>query len=278
MAPILTTTLSALPALLLLISFALALASALSPQWAVSSLYDPSTGLLDPNRTHHRSPFYVCHLFQGNTTAAAPTENCTRYGPSGSHTSCSELIRPDNQHMCQQVHLSGNLLIAANLFLGSAMILSIVLIALNLTSASRPRTSKPSITSYLTPITYLITLLCLPMLILAQLLGINALVNDQAPNSDFASADAPQPVTDPTVNGDWYMGKASMIWLSTAWLAAGLAAFVQKFVWEFPQVGAGARAGAEAVDDGSNSLGAPGHQHRHGHGHGHKHEDIEGDL
>lgn len=78
----------ALPPISLIISFSLALASALSSHWAISSVFSPipNTQVLWPNRTHPRGVFCECVITAANGTndpLAPPTETCSRYGPGG---------------------------------------------------------------------------------------------------------------------------------------------------------------------------------------------------
>ena len=135
-----------LPPVLLAVSFALAIASSVSAQWAVSSLYSPyGTVELWPNRTHHRGVFVYCTISMpasnSSTILTPPVEHCMRFPPRRNGGSCSLLADRktgiiqaavlNNQHLCQQVNLAGRLLIAGAVLVGVAMILALAVAALS---------------------------------------------------------------------------------------------------------------------------------------------------
>jgi hypothetical protein len=70
-------------------------------------------------------------------------------------------------------------------------------------------------------------------LFLAQSYGIQAFIQSQPDNGDFASASASSP-TGSNDHNDWVQGKALSIWASIAWLSAGLALGTGTLAWGLP--------------------------------------------
>ena len=69
----------------------------------------------------------------------------------------------------------------------------------------------------------LLVLLATVLIALAQVLGINVLVDSQYPSGEVAEPDAQ---TGDVYQSPWHMGPGALIYSSVAWLAALLGAFV----------------------------------------------------
>jgi hypothetical protein len=250
---VLSTLALILPVILLIISFSLSLATIYSHEWAVQDIYDE---VGNHTRYHnYRAPFYQCNqtgVINEDIEVSGPNTTCERthgIGLRGFDT-CLQLD-PKDYHLCQQTALTANLLVAGVVFIALAMALAATVLGLSVKAASAATTAPattpakdatPQELAVPTPETVTASagldatqlLLCLlgsAMLLLAQIVGVNALVNDALPNANFDEADANTPGNALNITS-WYMGKASYTFISVAWLAGFLAAYIARFdIW-----------------------------------------------
>jgi hypothetical protein len=89
----------------------------------------------------------------------------------------------------------------------------------------------PSYMPYVSHVTLLLIIAATVLFVLGHLLGVNSLVNDQAPNSDYASAGQLVGSTSALNNGPWYMGRASLAYMTITWLFSGLSAWIGSWGW-----------------------------------------------
>jgi hypothetical protein len=243
---ILSTAALVLPSLLLIISFALALTTIYSPQWAVQDIFDQN---LARTRFHNlRAPFYQCGqtgAITDDIQANGTNTTCVRihgFGLRG-FNEC-EALDKHFDHKCQQVAMAANLMVGGVIFIALAMAVSFALLGLGIKGALAAKTSvggekdghgeaeappqTVSVTSTLAAVMILLALTGSGLLLLAQVVGVNGLVNDVLPNANFMEFDANTPGNSLTV-GSWYLGKASLVYISTAWFAGFLASYVARF-------------------------------------------------
>lgn len=295
---VLSTLAVVLPAVLLVVSFSLALATIYSPHWAVQDILDQ-----DGNRTrfhNYRAPFYDCNqtaVITDDIEVDGPNTTCRRInGLGGAGMSHCEALDPNDDHVCQQTVLAANLLVAGVVFIALAMAVSFGVIGTDIRAAmaetmttttnntTGPSTSSSSSaaananhdkhdggvgetsaatttgdddeeaggggrgggrgggglalapvqqtvswTEALDSALILLGLTGSGMLLLAQVVGVNALVNDVLPNANFEEFQANTPGSSLTYTS-WYMGQASYVFISVAWLAGFLACYIARFV------------------------------------------------
>jgi len=251
---ILSTIALILPLLLLIISFSLALAAIYSPQWAVQDIYDQNDSR---TRFHnYRAPFYTCNqtdVISEDIEVAGPKSTCTRthgIGPRG-FAEC-ERDHPKDDHQCQQSVVAANLMVAGVVLVGIAMAVSAAVLGTGIKAAlavsvdaeqgklgNAPHEAgggggdgsveTVSWTSGLDAAALLLALLGSAALLLGQVVGVNAIVNDALPNANFQEFQPNSPGNALNYTS-WYMGKASLIFISVSWLAGFLAAFVLGYV------------------------------------------------
>jgi len=254
-----------LPVVLLIISFSLALATIYSPHWAVQDIFDEN-GNTTPFH-NYRAPFYQCNqtaVITDDIEKTGPNTTCTRiHGIGTTGMNYCENLDPKNNHVCQQTVMAANLLVAGVVFIALAMALSVAVLGTGIRAAIAETTA--TITTITTASTteaggdeqakdgegghghstvapvatvswtrgldatqIFLTLAGSAMLLLAQIVGVNALVNDVLPNANFEEfqPNTPGNALDYT---SWYMGQASYVFVSVAWLAGFLAAYVSGF-------------------------------------------------
>lgn len=223
---------------------------------------------LDPNFAANLANGVVSTLALLNTTYNHLTvaDGCTRYAPYGhAKTSCTtdaeagmnldDDPRQGDDRMCQQVHMAGSLSIAASVFSGLALLTTLGLTAVALTSSS---SSTNTAKSALTLVSIAFLALSGILLFLAQEYGVLGLVQSQVPNGLFASSVVPSNGAAGGVTaGPWEQGKASVVYGCVGWFAALLAVGV--LVAGESMVGSG-KSGANdgAVDEGERNNGAVG--------------------
>jgi hypothetical protein len=95
---------------------------------------------------------------------------------------------------------------------------------------SSPKRAVPSWTPFLTHPTRLLIVLGTGLLVFTELLAVNSLVNDAPPNGDWMTQGALF-FSQATSNGPWYMGKAAVAWMPTAWVMSGFAVWIGCWGW-----------------------------------------------
>lgn len=155
-------TILVVPTLILLlgvVSTTFSLLAATSNRWAVQKyFFTPPVGSYNSSIYDHvtceahRSPFYRCGIPSVDENGTCTIESCQFYPPRGvNRTSCRlpvevGSIHEDNVTLtgvvgqyaeCQQVHLAGNLQIAASTFTGLGLILAVLLQLIALVVALR---------------------------------------------------------------------------------------------------------------------------------------------
>ena len=252
-----------LPLILLIISFAFALATIYSPKWAVSDLYY-TNGTISVFHDF-ASPFYNCSQFSTMTDdieVAGPNLKCQRVHGIGirGFNDC-ERVNPKDAHKCQQSALTANLLVAGVVFISIAMALALSALATGFKSATAEKvgadvqgkggngidsaahdeleaggangggSTKVESVSWTQGLDAGMLFLAATgsvILLLAQVVGVNVFVNEGYGNVNFQEVD---PTATPgTLSwGTWYMGKASYVFISVAWLAGLLAAVISRY-------------------------------------------------
>jgi hypothetical protein len=254
---VLSTILSLIPAILTIISFAFTVLTTTNGDWAHQPHYTDASPLnWDQKHTAYtisRGPFTVCSPFATYTNGTPVADNffqllnagsdaavaavtshqvviqthCDRFKPYGAgKTSCETFAsgatstdsRLGDDRMCQQVHMAGNLAIAASVFSGLALLTMLAFAGLALASStSRAAKAGLGVTSVV------LLLLGAALLFLAQLYGVLAFVQSQVPNGRFSSQ-AQDPDSTSVMAGPWVQGKASVIYASVGWFGACCAA------------------------------------------------------
>jgi hypothetical protein len=247
---VLSTLALILPAILLIISFSLALTTIYSPKWAVQDIFDQNG-----NRTrfhNYRAPFYQCNqtdVITDDIEKSGPNTTCTRIHGIGiglRGMDFCEQLDPKDDHLCQQTVMSANLMVAGVVFIAVAMAISFAVLGTGVKAAIAAKTTplttqekdgqhevaaavdSVSWTSGLDVTQLFLSLTGSGMLLLAQIVGVNALVNDALPNANFEEFQANTPGNSLSFTS-WYLGKASYVFISVAWLAGFLASFISRF-------------------------------------------------
>lgn len=258
----------ALPLLFTTLSFIFILVAITSPSWSIRNYYDeskPNEERVKPIYTERRSPFQYC---TGNKTEITNATDstvtttwevvCRKYKAFGrGKTSCelpSALGMAVAQNVgdprqCQQIHRSGNLVIASTTFISLGLIIMLALSILSLfpfqKSTGTSGTTEESVThtsekrekkSTITPLLAfaLIASLAIGALtaVLSQFYAILAFTMSAIPNGAFASSGtaAAQDSADP-----WIEGVALTSYMTVAWVFAGAGAVTAGAVWRMPR-------------------------------------------
>jgi hypothetical protein len=231
------------------ISFSLTLTAIYSPNFAISHPFvtvsvdsdGQAITAINPNLTYKRAPFYSCGPDLGTYDNATIKQNCTRlHGIGGKGMAECYVNNPDDDQLCQKVVGSASLYVAGAVFIGLAFALAFVVAGLDWKHASAAtwqtgyslvrkedggeeaestpagQSNLPSLATTLVQNFFVLFLILGGIcLILAQVLGVQALVNEQRPTA----AETPASMT------RWFMGKGSYVYTSVAYLSAFLAAF-----------------------------------------------------
>ncbi|KAK4212055.1 hypothetical protein QBC37DRAFT_389134 [Rhypophila decipiens] len=197
------------------------------------------------------------------------TTTCTHYQLYGLNKTSCELpstlgtnlaTNVGDARQCQQIHLSGNYLVASAVFLGVSMLAILILFVTNLSDSLKYR-SRPSpengnganhlkhIHDFPKILTILPTILN-PLIIagiitalIAQFYAIEGLIQSAPNNGDWTTSQGNREKHDP-----WVQGKALSTYLSLSWFWALLAGWSSWLLW-----GGYARRNVAAVMAGSES-------------------------
>jgi hypothetical protein len=251
--PILLRLLSALslllPTIFYIIALALALNAIYSPDFAradrLTTGSPENSGQLT-NHTQHASPFYTCAPDINNSTDPNFfSESCHRrpfLGAAGMQACLADT--QFIQHICEKVTSAASLYVAGAVLIGLALLFDLIFAGLSFRSAIAPTTTPiayaplkpegqdstshpdlaqqppgPTTASILIPflgsVATLLAILSVGCLILGQILGVDALVVESSASIAEPPGDASR----------WYMGKASLVYTSTAYVAAILGIF-----------------------------------------------------
>jgi len=228
-----------------------AVVATISKDWASNEQL--SDALVNPAVicTIHRSPFWKCTVGTVyNNKTQLYNEECTRFPIFGAGKTSCEISQGGNEHLCQQVHLAGNLLVASCVLLGVALLLSLLLCGISVSSRSKG-SATPMWTGWLN-LSNIVGLLTGGLtLALAQLLGVDALANWQRFNGDWIVSGS-----DPTSYRPWIIGKAPIVYASTGWLAAVLSIGASGLVWRIPRVVEDQQASGAGLVNGNDKAGA----------------------
>src|ERR1700753_3300529 len=199
---------SILSLLLIILSFSFAIASTASRFWAISPNYSDDN---DPVLTGYqsRSPFYLC-----SSDSDGKKWNCTHTTKPGGI--CNINGGRDTPILCQQLRISGQLLIASCVLVGVAFLVSA---GLTLVSFIR-RNSNSAILNYGTTFLFLLTASGATCMGIAQLLGTLGLLVLQFPNGESATSTGDQ--TD--ILSTW-TGRSGMSFAAASWIMGAFAAF-----------------------------------------------------
>ncbi|KAF8253307.1 hypothetical protein K440DRAFT_625218 [Wilcoxina mikolae CBS 423.85] len=220
-----------IPPILLIISFAFILKTIYTPSFAESQALagEEVTRVRTPNY-RLRSPFHTCNepVIDSKAPTAYVPVDCTRTSALGNKLFQQCLLSTSslNDHQCQQVSIAANLMVAAAVFIGISMGVSFALPVLAALDTPRKRdarsTARSSTNQVLLVVLLLLVLIGSGLMLLGQIVGVNALVNDAAPNGEW--------LLNGTVSdmrfASWTMGRASLVYATVGWFAGYLAAFV----------------------------------------------------
>jgi len=262
-----------------ILGFAFIITSFVSRDWVRQDYYPPELQPLDwqsPLFTIYRSPFILCSASPSKTGSDGTTYDvvCNRYKVTGrGKTACQTPNETDaysaitgDWRMCQQVHLSGNLILASLVFTSVAFVALLVLSYFfiikgpSTTSAAQStdqslgaggkdaeavtqNTTLQQATGQSTAVvigTYFllaalaVTAMCA---FLSQFYAILGLVQSQPDNGAWASVPLGSVVDSQT--GDlhhapWMQGKALTVYVSLGWLFSALAAGAIGGTWLGP--------------------------------------------
>ncbi|KAK3329202.1 hypothetical protein B0H66DRAFT_526596 [Apodospora peruviana] len=240
---------------------------------------------LEPLYTLHRSPFQICisqativdDPNNANTNATdtpktddqgsteeddqpAPplnytyTLSCQNYHLFGKNKTSCELPNVVGQNIapqvgdtrqCQQIHLAGNYQVASSVFLGVALLVSLVVAGVALADSMKFRGNGdndaaiaaearhqghvhhfPKLLALAPTVLFPLTVVGVVTALVAQFYAVEGLIQSAANNSDFASSAGNREHHDP-----WSQGKALSTYLSLSWFWALLAAWVGWLIW-----------------------------------------------
>jgi hypothetical protein len=257
---LLQTVWSTTPLIFGILGFAFIITSFVSRDWVRQEYYPPELQPLDwktPLFTIYRSPFVLCTANATQVDANATTYDliCSRYKVMGSgRTACQTPNETDaysavtgDWRMCQQVHFSGNLILAALVFtcfaLATLLVLSYFFILKGpstnsdagfrddgtdgLNSSPQQKSGQPTgvvVATYFVLTALAVTALCA---FLAQFYGILGLVQSQPDNGAWASlslGEVPDSQTGDLHHAPWVQGSALTVYISLGWFFSALAA------------------------------------------------------
>jgi hypothetical protein len=251
---ILAITALVLPTVLYIVSLAMTLESIYNPSFALS--HPATTDGTVYKWTYKASPFYRCPTAHGQYVDESQpfVQKCTRVSALGSSgmRACNA-TNPGDEHICQKVVISAELFVAGASLIGIALLFSFVVIALGYKTAaatttggvytvvhsdkdhesttagatsaceaptSTPTSNQPPLSVLLNPLlrsfTTLLAILSACCVVLAQIVGVDGLVNSLQPTSSQL----------PNYQTRWYMGSAALVYPSVGYLAALLGAFI----------------------------------------------------
>jgi len=195
--------------ILLIVAFVFSVLGLSSNAWAYETLYLGADQTV-PSGQNTRGPFSLCQLNSTTNLPSGPIQQCYRIqcvvGPDGSFPT------PDDKFFCQQLHVWGGLLIAANVLTGLAMFGMFLQLVLTLRAGSRssthahhdntssdpspsttttttarpPQSRSSSVFPTLTRTTNLTFLLVASITsVLGTTQTLNLLVNNQGPDADY---------------------------------------------------------------------------------------------
>jgi hypothetical protein len=258
-----------LPLLLLIISLSLSLAAIYSPQWGRQDLYY-ANGTVSAFHNLAAPFYNCTQwgVATEDLDVAGPNLTCHRVKGTGSTSfRACERLDPKDAGRCQQSVLAANLMVAGVVFVGVALGLSAVLMVVGYRAAAAAatttvgggnvpagkeggddgveggpretgeraeegggtRTVSVSWVQVLDAGMLFLATMGSVMLLLAQVVGINVFVNAGFGNVNFQEV-SPNTSGLALPVGSWYMGKASYIFVSVAWLAGLLASLISRYV------------------------------------------------
>ena len=251
-----------LPPILYLISLSFALKTIYEPSFALSNVFNASNlPVPEPHPfTYKASPFYLCtDTLSGEAlldASAGFNQTCKRIpalGSAGMRT-CLE-THPGDQHFCQKVVVSAQLFVAGAVMIGLTLLGSFGVVALGWKGATAKMTGyayepaptseaeaksgdhhspastfTPNSTATLNLVADVLGTCCMLfaglaalLLLFAQILAINALVDGQLPSGEDAT---PGVVLSQVTQSAWYMGPGAIKHASTAWLTATIGVII----------------------------------------------------
>jgi hypothetical protein len=262
---------STFPLIFGILGFAFIITSFVSRDWVRQEYFPPQLQPLDwkdPLFTIYRSPFILCSANPSKTSSNTTTYDivCNRYKVSGrGQTACQTPNETDaystitgDWRMCQQVHLSGNLILASLVFVcvaflvllilsyffiikGSSAISSAVIQRSNQSEGAADKdnevgvqnpapqqvTGQPTaviIGTYFLLIFLAVTAMCA---FLSQFYAIMGLVQSQPDNGMWASmslGSVQDSQTGDLHHAPWIQGNALTVYISLGWLFSALEA------------------------------------------------------
>jgi hypothetical protein len=239
-----------------ILGFAFIITTFVSRDWVRQSYFPPELQPLDwktPLFTIYRSPFVLCSANPSKTGSNQTTYDvvCTRYKVAGrGQTACQTPNETDSYsaitgdwRMCQQIHFSGNLVLAALVFICIAFALLLVLSYFFIfraagssrkhaetegqsTTATQAPCQPPAVVfgAYLLLTFLAVTAMCA---FLSQCYGVLGLVQSQPDNGAWASASlgtVQDSQTGDLHHAPWIQGNALTIYLSLGWFFSIIAA------------------------------------------------------
>ncbi|KAH6691796.1 hypothetical protein BKA61DRAFT_283395 [Leptodontidium sp. MPI-SDFR-AT-0119] len=236
-----------LPPILLTVSFALSLKSTMTGNWAMRENFSTDFPPQDQGLIH-RSPFTSCESVFGNhtrngTVVEAWGEQCTRYARPGASCDASD-SGLDYLALCQQIHLTGSLLVVDCVFAGLAFAMSWFLCLVGMIAhklkedhhhhhpneeSSTPHEGRVAhaypFHRYTASPLHLFAVIAFVAAFLAAMIGGNALVNLSPPNGAFESAGAAA-----SKNSAWSFD-TGYSFASASWILAAFGAGAVQWVW-----------------------------------------------
>jgi hypothetical protein len=237
----------AIPPILLTLSFAWALVTTLSSRWVTRTNWTIDDPAVNQGQLY-RSPFVQCQsvLVNANNGSTYYIVECFRDNVPG--RSCSPL-GGDYPAFCQQLRITGQLLIAGCVFAGLAFLLSWLLLGARIlfrhashdhrhTEGENGATTKLHAWASFSPLQSSATLalfvfstISAASIAIAALIGGNTLLNLQSPNGEFSYTDEGIDI----ISGwTWDNGVA---YATASWILAAFGAYTVYVVWELPHRG-----------------------------------------
>jgi len=240
----------ALPPILLTISFAWAVVTTVSSRWVTRtnwSLDDPpvnqgqlyrspfvNCGSVLVNPTNGSTPYYIVECFRSKV----PGGSCSPFGG-------------DYPALCQQLRITGQLLIAGCVFASLAFLLSWLLLGARIffhhpshhlrhhrhhrchISGKNKVAKATHAWNSVTLALFVFSVFSAACIAIAVLIGGNALVNLQPPNGEFSNT---AQATDLRAGWTWDNG---ITYATASWILAAFGAFMVDVVWELPRATGG---------------------------------------
>jgi hypothetical protein len=234
---------SAVAPILLTVSFAGAVATTITSRWVTRtnwSLDDPpvnqgqlyrspfvNCGSVLVNPPNGSTPFFVVECFRSKI----PGRSCSPFGG-------------DYPALCQQLGITGSLLVVGCVFAGLAFLLSWLLLAARmlfhhhhhhrrrLDRTGKVSRSWTSVQMFTTLAVFVFAIVAAASIAIAALIGWNALLNLQPPNGEFSNT---AQATD--IRAGW-TSDVGIGYATVGWIFAAFGALAVDVVWELPR-GAG---------------------------------------